>query len=140
MNSTVTTAVLQKSEGLHPGMGLHPAKGPTFVFLEDPATPRTVTKQELTDHLVDTMGLAGKESKRLVELFFNTIRATLAAGEDVKLHGFGNFTLREKRARPGRNPKTGEMVPITARRVVTFRASQKVKEACLADRQKTGSQ
>jgi len=56
------------------------------------------------------------------------------------VHGFGNFTLREKRARPGRNPKTGEMVPITARRVVTFRASQKVKEACLADRQKTGSQ
>jgi integration host factor subunit alpha len=144
MNSTVTTAVLQKSEGLHPakglhpGMGLHPAKGSTFVLLEDPATPRTVTKQELTDHLVDTMGLAGKESKRLVELFFNTVRATLAAGEDVKLHGFGNFTLREKRARPGRNPKTGEMVPITARRVVTFRASQKVKEACLAGVEEQG--
>lgn len=126
MNSPVTTAALQKSEGLHP------TKGSTFVLLEDPATPRTVTKQELTDHLVDTMGLTGKESKRLVESFFNTIRATLAAGEEVKLHGFGNFTLHDKRARPGRNPQTGEVVPITARRVVTFRASHLLKEACLA--------
>ena len=75
------------------------------------ATPRTVTKQGLTDHLVDTMGLTGKESKRLVESFFNTMRATLAAGEEVKLHGFGNFTLHDKRARPGRNPQTGEVVP-----------------------------
>ncbi|OYV75062.1 MAG: hypothetical protein B7Z70_11235, partial [Acidithiobacillus ferrivorans] len=73
MSSPVTTAALQKSEGLHP------TKGSTFVLLEDPATPRTVTKQELTDHLVDTMGLTGKESKRLVESFFNTMRATLAA-------------------------------------------------------------
>ncbi len=126
MSSPVTTAALQKSEGLHP------AKGSTFVLLEDPATPRTVTKQELTDHLVDTMRLTGKESKRLVESFFNTIRATLAAGEEVKLHGFGNFTLHDKRARPGRNPQTGEVVPITARRVVTFRASHLLKEACLA--------
>ncbi|WP_408626787.1 integration host factor subunit alpha [Acidithiobacillus ferrivorans] len=132
MSSPVTTAALQKSEGLHPGMGLHPAKGSAFVSLEDPATPRTVTKQELTDHLVDTMELTGKESKRLVESFFNTIRATLAAGEEVKLHGFGNFTLHDKRARPGRNPQTGEVVPIAARRVVTFRASPLLKEACLA--------
>lgn len=92
----------------------------------------SVTKKDLTDRLVDTMGLTGKESKALVESLFNTICSTLAAGEDVKLSGFGNFTLREKRARPGRNPKTGEVVPIAARRVVTFRASQKVKEACLA--------
>ena len=125
MSSTVTDAVLQKS------VGLHPAKGPSYV-LEDPATPRrTVTKKDLTDHLVDTMGLSGKESKALVELFFNTMRSTLAAGEAVKLAGFGNFTLHDKRARPGRNPRTGEMIPITARRVVTFRASQKVKAACL---------
>jgi integration host factor subunit alpha len=92
----------------------------------------TVTKKDLTDRLVDTLGLTGKESKALVESFFDTICSTLAACEDVKLSGFGNFTLREKRARPGRNPKTGEMVPIAARRVVTFRASQKVKAACLA--------
>ena len=117
---------MQKSEGLHP------AKGSVFV-LEDPATPRrTVTKQDLTDHLVSSMRLSGKESKALVELFFDTMRSTLAVGEDVKLSGFGNFTLREKRARPGRNPRTGEMVPIAARRVVTFRASQKLREACLA--------
>ena len=61
----------------------------------------------------------------------NTTRATLAAGEEVKLHGFGNFTLREKRARPGRNPKTGEMVPIAARRVVTFQASRLLKKHVL---------
>lgn len=92
----------------------------------------TVTKKDLTDRLVDTLGLTGKESKALVESFFDTICGTLAAGEDVKLSGFGNFMLRDKRPRPGRNPKTGEMIPIAARRVVTFRASQKVKEACLA--------
>ena len=92
----------------------------------------SVTKKDLTDRLVDTLGLTGKESKALVESFFDTICSTLAAGEDVKLSGFGNFTLRDKRPRPGRNPETGEMVPIAARRVVTFRASQKVKEACLA--------
>ena len=66
-----------------------------------------------------------------MESFFDTICSTLAAGEEVKLAGFGNFTLRDKRPRPGRNPKTGEVIPIAARRVVTFRASQKVKAACL---------
>ena len=122
----MTSTTLQQSEGLHP------AKRPTYV-LEDPATPRrTVTKKDLTDHLVDTMGLSGKESKALVELFFNTMRSTLAAGEAVKLAGFGNFTLHDKRARPGRNPQTGEVVPIAARRVVTFRASRKIREACFA--------
>lgn len=132
MISPVTTAVLQKSEGLHP------AKRPTYV-LEDPATPRrTVTKKDLTDHLVDTMGLSGKESKALVELFFNTMRSTLATGEAVKLAGFGNFTLHDKRARPGRNPRTAEMIPITARRVVTFRASPLLKEACLAAMEEQG--
>lgn len=91
----------------------------------------TVTKQDLTDLLVETIGLTGKESKALVESFFSTIRCTLVDGEPVKLSGFGNFALRDKRARPGRNPKTGEIVPIAARRVVTFRASPKVKAACL---------
>ncbi|WP_309146485.1 integration host factor subunit alpha [Acidithiobacillus ferrooxidans] len=134
----MTSATLQKSGGLHPAQELYPATGPVFV-LEDPATPRrTVTKQDLTDHLVSSMRLSGKESKALVELFFDTMRSTLAAGEDVKLSGFGNFTLREKRARPGRNPRTAEMVQISARRVVTFRASQKLREACLAGVEKHG--
>ena len=81
-------------------------------------------------HLSDTVGLPAKECAALVDTLFDTIRSTLAAGENVKLSGFGNFTLREKRARPGRNPKNGEPVEITARRVVTFRASQLVKERC----------
>jgi integration host factor subunit alpha len=74
--------------------------------------------------LVDHIGLTHRESKALVESFFNQIRNTLAAGEEVELSGFGNFTLRNKKPRPGRNPKTGETIPITARRVVTFRAGK----------------
>ena len=127
----MTNVLLQKIERTRSVKMTRPEKDADFM-LESSATPRrTVTKQELADHLVVTMGLTGKESKKLVESFFNTIRATLIAEEDVKLHGFGNFTLREKRARPGRNPQTGEVVPITARRVVTFRASHLLKEACL---------
>ncbi len=91
----------------------------------------TITKQDLTDNLVDHLGLTRRDSKALVESFFDQIRVTLAKGEEVKLSGFGNFTVRDKRPRPGRNPKTGEPIPITARRVVTFHASQKLKAACL---------
>ncbi len=90
----------------------------------------TITKLDLTRHLSDTVGLSTKECAALVDTLFDTIRSTLAAGEDVKLSGFGNFILREKRARPGRNPKNGEPFEITARRVVTFRASPKVKGRC----------
>ncbi len=90
----------------------------------------TVTKQELTHHLSDTVGLTARECAALVDTFFDTIITTLSAGEDVKLSGFGNFTLHEKRARPGRNPKTGEPVEIRARRVVTFRASPKLRGRC----------
>ncbi|MDA8246933.1 integration host factor subunit alpha [Acidithiobacillus sp.] len=90
----------------------------------------TITKLDLTHHLSDTLGLTAKESKALVNTLFDTIRTTLAAGEDVKLSGFGNFTLREKRARSGRNPKNGDLFEIRARRVVTFRASPAVKEMC----------
>ena len=88
----------------------------------------TITKLDLTRHLSDTMGLTAKECAVLVNALFDTIRTTLASGEDVKLSGFGNFTLHEKRARPGRNPKNGDPFEIKARRVVTFRASQLVKE------------
>ncbi|WP_436396354.1 integration host factor subunit alpha [Acidithiobacillus ferriphilus] len=91
----------------------------------------TVTKQDLTDRLYETLGLSKVEAKIIVDLFFDTIRKTLARGEEVKLSGFGNFTLRDKRPRPGRNPKTGVATEISARRVVTFHASQILKDHCL---------
>ncbi len=78
--------------------------------------------------LVDETGLTYLTSLELVNSLFDTLRETLASGEDVKLSGFGNFTLREKVARPGRNPKNGEPFEIAARRVVTFKVSLKVKE------------
>ena len=90
----------------------------------------SITKLDLTYHLSDTVGLTAKEGAALVNTLFDTIRTTLTAGEDVKLSGFGNFTLREKRVRPGRNPKDGEPFEIRARRVVTFQTSPKVKERC----------
>jgi len=86
-----------------------------------------LTKADLAEHLFSTLGLNKRESKELVELFFEEIRASLENGESVKLSGFGNFNLRDKSERPGRNPKTGEEIPITARRVVTFRAGHKLK-------------
>ncbi|MBU2762375.1 integration host factor subunit alpha [Acidithiobacillus caldus] len=92
----------------------------------------TVTKLDLTNHLYDTIGFKKAEAAELVDLFFDTIRETLARGEEVKLSGFGNFTLRDKRARPGRNPRTRELVEISARRVVTFRASPVLKALCNA--------
>ena len=88
----------------------------------------TLTKAELVDLLFETIGLNKREAKNLVEEFFEEIRTQLEKGESVKLHGFGNFQVREKPQRPGRNPKTGEDVPITARRVVTFHPSPKFKE------------
>ena len=89
---------------------------------------RTLTKAELADSLVEKVSEVSKnDAKEIVELFFEEIRSTLAKGEEIKISGFGNFQLRDKPQRPGRNPKTGEEVPITARRVVTFHASQKLK-------------
>lgn len=88
----------------------------------------TLTKAELADILVDKVSNVTKnDAKEIVELFFEEIRSTLASGEEIKISGFGNFQLRDKPQRPGRNPKTGEEVPITARRVVTFHVSQKLK-------------
>ncbi len=86
-----------------------------------------LTKAELAEHLFDELGLNKREAKDIVEMFFEEIRAKLEQGEQVKLSGFGNFDLRQKNERPGRNPKTGEEIPITARRVVTFRPGQKLK-------------
>lgn len=86
-----------------------------------------LTKADLAEHLFNTLGLNKREAKDLVESFFEKIRAALEKGEVVKLSGFGNFNLRDKNQRPGRNPKTGQEIPITARRVVTFRAGHKLK-------------
>ena len=81
----------------------------------------------MTEQLHDELGFNKREAKELVEMFFEEVRAALESGENVKLSGFGNFELRDKSERPGRNPKTGEEIPITARRVVTFRPGQKLK-------------
>lgn len=87
----------------------------------------TLTKAELAELLFERVGLNKREAKDMVETFFAEIRSALERGECVKLSGFGNFQLRDKPQRPGRNPKTGEEIPISARRVVTFHASQKLK-------------
>src|SRR5512142_1199439 len=87
----------------------------------------TLTKAELADLLFEKVGLNKREAKDMVEAFFEEVRSSLESGDTVKLSGFGNFQLRDKPQRPGRNPKTGEEIPITARRVVTFHASQKLK-------------
>lgn len=86
-----------------------------------------LTKADMVESLFNELGLNKREARELVDLFFEDLRAALASGEQVKLSGFGNFDLRDKNQRPGRNPKTGEEIPITARRVVTFRPGQKLK-------------
>lgn len=86
-----------------------------------------LTKAEMAETLFEELGLNKREAKELVDLFFEEIRLALAEGRQIKLSGFGNFDLRNKNQRPGRNPKTGEEIPITARRVVTFRPGQKLK-------------
>ena len=87
----------------------------------------TLTKADLSETLFNKVGLNKSEAKEMVEAFFEEIKASLENGDSVKLSGFGNFDLRTKAERPGRNPKTGKEIPIKARRVVTFHASQKLK-------------
>lgn len=86
-----------------------------------------LTKADMADYLFEQLGLNKREAKEIVELFFEEIRNSLEQNEMVKLSGFGNFELRDKGQRPGRNPKTGEEIPILPRRVVTFRPGQKLK-------------
>ncbi|MDO6499997.1 integration host factor subunit alpha [Photobacterium sanguinicancri] len=86
-----------------------------------------LTKADLAENLFENVGLSKRDAKDTVEVFFEEIRKALENGEQVKLSGFGNFDLRDKNQRPGRNPKTGEDIPICARRVVTFRPGQKLK-------------
>jgi len=89
---------------------------------------KALTKAEIAEKLFEDLGLNKREAKEIVEAFFEEIRVALEGSEQVKLSGFGNFDLRDKRQRPGRNPKTGVEIPITARRVVTFRPGQKLKQ------------
>lgn len=86
-----------------------------------------LTKAAMAEILFEELGLNKREAKELVEQFFEEVRIALENGHQVKLSGFGNFDLRDKNERPGRNPKTGEEIPITARRVVTFRPGQKLR-------------
>ncbi|MEJ2455695.1 MAG: integration host factor subunit alpha [Candidatus Thiodiazotropha sp.] len=86
-----------------------------------------LTKADMAAKLFEELGLNKREAKEMVEMFFEEIRQSLEHGRQVKLSGFGNFDLREKKQRPGRNPKTGKEIPISARRVVTFRPGQKLK-------------
>ncbi|MGA7297177.1 MAG: integration host factor subunit alpha [Rhodanobacteraceae bacterium] len=87
-----------------------------------------LTKADMAERLYSEVGLNKREAKEFVDAFFESMRDTLGKGEQVKLSGFGNFDLRQKKERPGRNPKTGEEIPISARRVVTFRQGQKLKD------------
>ena len=86
-----------------------------------------VTRAELAENLFNELGLNKREAKEFIEAFFEEISSTLEMGKDVKLSGFGNFVLRHKAQRPGRNPRTGEQAWVSARRVVTFRPGQKLK-------------
>ena len=102
------------------------------VMLPSLETP-TLTKAELAELLFERLGLNKRESKDMVEAFFEIIHGTLVAGSDVKMSGFGNFNIRRKAPRPGRNPRTGEAIPIKARNVVTFHASHKLKGVVQGD-------
>jgi integration host factor subunit alpha len=113
---------------------LEPRPPISGVVEDKPEIPddNTLTKAELAELLFQRVGLNKREAKDMVEFFFEEIALSLERGDSVKLSGFGNFQLLDKPSRPGRNPKTGEQIPITARRVVTFHASQKLKQ--LVDR------
>jgi integration host factor subunit alpha len=119
----VTSAELQSVLDADLNRAMREAKARSQAEKELP----TLTKAELAELLFEQVGLNKREAKDMVETFFDEIRDALERGEVVKLSGFGNFQLRDKPQRPGRNPKTGEEIPITARRVVTFHASQKLK-------------
>jgi integration host factor subunit alpha len=97
------------------------------LLIESLETP-ALTKAQLSDMLFEQIGLNKRESKDMIDAFFDLIAQRLVDGEDVKISGFGNFQIRTKAPRPGRNPRTGEAIPIEARRVVTFHASHKLKD------------
>jgi len=86
-----------------------------------------LTKADISEHLFNSVGISKRDTKELVELYFQQVCSALESGQQVKLSGFGNFELHDKNERPGRNPKTGEAIPVSARRVVTFRSGQKLR-------------
>lgn len=89
---------------------------------------KTLTKADMIEHLMQNLNLTRQQSRCLVENFFDELSNSLIDGKELKISGFGNFELKDKRSRPGRNPKTGEPVPVSARRVVTFKAGQKFRQ------------
>lgn len=97
-------------------------------FLVESLETPALTKAHLADLLFEQIGLNKRESKDMIDAFFELISESLVDGTDVKVSGFGNFQIRTKSPRPGRNPRTGEAIPIKARRVVTFHASHKLKD------------
>ena len=109
-----------------------PPAAPQRLMLTSVETP-TLTKAELAELLFERLGLNKRESKDMVEAFFEIVNEALVKGDDVKLSGFGNFAIRRKAPRPGRNPRTGESIPIKARNVVTFHASHKLKAVVQGD-------
>ncbi|MET4693501.1 integration host factor alpha subunit [Endozoicomonas sp. NE40] len=124
-------------------MGVKDSRHPVYVYINSvckkeqgcvllaiqrvEVTMGALTKADIAEHLHEELGFNKREAKEMVEQFFEQIRQALENNEQVKLSGFGNFDLRDKKARPGRNPKTGQEIPITPRRVVTFRPGQKLK-------------
>jgi integration host factor subunit alpha len=105
---------------------------PDPVILPSLETP-TLTKAELADLLFDRIGLNKRESKDIVDAFFELLHNALVQNKEIKLSGFGNFSIRAKASRPGRNPRTGEAIPIKARNVVTFHSSHKLKAIVQGD-------
>ncbi len=87
----------------------------------------TVTKADIVENVYQKIGFSKKEASELVEMVFDQLKNTLCVGEKVKISGFGNFVVREKKERVGRNPQTGDQIKISARRVLTFRPSQVLK-------------
>ena len=110
-----------------------PEKPPERITLLPTLETPTLTKAELAELLFERLGLDKRESKDMVEAFFDIIHGTLVSGDDVMMSGFGNFNIRRKAPRPGRNPRTGESIPIKARNVVTFHASHKLKGVVQGD-------
>jgi integration host factor subunit alpha len=108
----------------------------TVESLETPA----LTKAQLAELLFEQIGLNKRESKDMIDAFFDLISDSLVDGQDVKISSFGNFQIRTKAPRPGRNPRTGESIPIKARRVVTFHASHKLKALIQGDADPSDSQ
>ena len=108
------------------------------MLMVDSLETAALTKAQLAELLFEQIGLNKREAKDMVDAFYALIVEHLIAGDDVKLSGFGNFQMRVKAPRPGRNPRTGELIPIQARRVVTFHASQKLKDQLQAAAEVTG--